>query len=417
MTESNYSTEVTENQEIGNDGHGLAESGLTVPVSFVVQPGESSALVASEGSQSVNQQRGGGSLRVSGGAPLAAPPPPYCITGVKVTECIEEKQSQVTGIHWVRWSFPCEKYDEALSLVKRYSEGDSFRDSGLWGYEASLVWLNGARLIFDESPKARRSHNGLAVLEIPGEVFDGLTFEQVKSLLAGLVGLGGRCKRVDVYLDDFQRVVTIDRLRKAVKRGEVVGFAHSETRQGRRVGGLLQRDEISFGRRGSKGSGKYLRVYDKGLESKGKRDCLRWEVEFTDNRAEVAFGKLYECGDSVTLGGMCHGLVAGVVDFRAVAAGQDRHLARRGRFTWWSKLLKGVVVFRVRVAKVVQRATRAMRWTERQVAVTLAALREGMGGKRFASWLTETVAGSRPRMGKRHRDMVQELRYAVCGGA
>ncbi len=72
-----------------------------------------------------------------------------------------------------------------------------------------------------------------------------------------------------------------------------------------RKGGLYIEDnfqtdcEVGHGYRIGSGSGRrFLRVYDKGEESKGEKNCIRWEEQHRDAAAESAVAALVEAGPS-----------------------------------------------------------------------------------------------------------------------
>ena len=63
-------------------------------------------------------------------------------------------------------------------------------------------------------------------------------------------------------------------------------------------------DSVLLGSRGNNGSGKYMRIYDKKLEMMLRgipadqcEDCIRYELELADEKAEAAWRLLVICRD------------------------------------------------------------------------------------------------------------------------
>lgn len=114
-----------------------------------------------------------------------------------------------------------------------------------------------------------------------------------------------------------------------------------EPRQPRKRNGELKGDTLYFGGRGKNGGGKYLRIYNKTLESKGVVDSVHWECECSKKKAQHAFFKLSQCAFASLL----VGLIGGCIDF---VERKDKNLGRATRFEWWQSIvdLLGRVVLR-----------------------------------------------------------------------
>jgi hypothetical protein len=124
----------------------------------------------------------------------------------------------------------------------------------------------------------------------------------------------------------------IDRVARA---GDVVGYRRylpcfpiRDIRTGE-----LEGASCNFGRRGANGSGRYTRIYDKGLESHGLNNCIRCEVEFSGDYAKGWFEILTDCFDLADFKRHIARAVGGAIDFRDRQ--QHKELDRMERFAWW----------------------------------------------------------------------------------
>ena len=241
---------------------------------------------------------------------------------------VNSQKSNEVGVHWARISFD-RRYLRELVQWSTHFFGKSQQDGlGLWSYDSREYWPSGVQLNFDNMPERSRDvHNGRMTLECPGKALDELTQADLTLFLEGCRrAFCGVCKRIDVFLDDYNKAISPSGLHSLIKRRDYSGLRKWHIAQ---TGdpGRLTHDEVSFGRRGEKGSGKYIRVYDKALESNGERDCIRWEVEFTQEKAQQVFVKIAETGGDIeAFATLCGSLVAGAINF--VKRTGDKNIGR-----------------------------------------------------------------------------------------
>ena len=154
--------------------------------------------------------------------------------------------------------------------------------------------------------------------------------------MKSLEDIGVRCSRLDIALDDHLKRVLPDDIEREFEAGHVVGYRlGTPHRPKRREKGVTITVGASFdlGRRGSDGSGKFLQVYDKTLESDGEIDAVRWELRLAKEAAETAFECLASSRDTEALRCKLSRYIGGCVDFRS-----DPHLknvSRRTRLLFW----------------------------------------------------------------------------------
>lgn len=284
----------------------------------------------------------------------------------------------LTGIHWLRISFDFKSLDSIKAMVCSFFGVCEICYNGILSYSARYVWSSGVSLCFDEDPELRqKAHRGRITLDIPGSSCDELTAPDLLLLLQYAQELGGKATRIDVFYDDYGRRVSLSELRDTIDKSDFSGFRIASKNQTldrtKKDNNGVTYDAVTFGRRGSKGSGKYLRVYDKNLESKGKENCIRWEVEFTQRYADEVFNMLAGAlGNLEVFAICCGGLIGGCIKF--VHRNGDKNITRLDLYDWWENIEKCLGVLHVRIAKKKNSLTGMIEWTERQVAPTLAVI-------------------------------------------
>jgi hypothetical protein len=127
--------------------------------------------------------------------------------------------------------------------------------------------------------------------------------------------------------------------------------------------GELEGDAANFGRRGKDGSGRYVRFYDKTLESNYTRDCIRAEVENSGERAHEWFTKLCSCKDLAAFETMMGEIVCGAIDF-ADKEGAHKHRDRFQRLAWWAAIVEKVGAAKLTVLRAKPAIQRTMEWAK-----------------------------------------------------
>lgn len=227
------------------------------------------------------------------------------------------------------------------------------RDWGVHSYKNSAETEAGAIAAWsDGRAEAFISLNACSLAQIPAD--------RHWWLLATLVSdFGFKGTRVDCAVDDLDRVVPLEQVHEAAERGAYTGFRLTDSHKPKSLGTIVG-DSRTFGRGGKAGSGKYLIVYDKALESDGKLDCIRWELRFYKEAADLVCQALAECDDDVEFRRKVGRCLGGAIDFREPCDDRevDRHSDRRPRLPWWATFVAalGETVYRVpRVTPPLQR--------------------------------------------------------------
>jgi len=290
----------------------------------------------------------------------------------------KSRKGNLTGAHWLRNSFDFIQLEIVKAMVSGFFGVCELSYNGILSYSARYVWPNGVSLCFDEDPELRRkAHRDRITLDVPGSACDELTAPDLVLFTDCIQDLGGKCTRIDVFFDDYDRRVSLEELRTAIDKHDFSGFRIASKNQTldrtKKENGGVTYDAVTLGRRGSAGSGKYLRVYDKNLESKGEQNCTRWEVEFTQHYAEKVFKILAGTSGNIECFAIaCGALIGGCVKF--VHRNGDKNIDRLEPYDWWEEIVEVLGVLSVRVGKKKNTLTGMMEWTERQFAPTLAVI-------------------------------------------
>jgi DNA relaxase NicK len=259
---------------------------------------------------------------------IAKTQPPDGITGADSTSLFKPL---TVKLDWLNLVFPVEHLAAVRELVSGRQGQAEDRLFGYNTYSLSCQWDDKAILCWSEGrPEAWLSLNGDSI--------DRLDAAAQLKLIKALHALGAKGTRVDAAADDWQRMASMDTIQNAGLAGDFTRFeVYSPNRVYRSR--VLAGDMACFGVRGSNGSGKYLRIYDKFLESKGEVDCIRYEVEFNRAKAAVAFNKLAACEDVAAYARTLGELVGGAIDFRK-RAGYEKNIQRAPRLEWWARILE-----------------------------------------------------------------------------
>jgi DNA relaxase NicK len=232
------------------------------------------------------------------------------------------------------------------------------------------------------------SKGGWGVLELSGSFLSRFSFDDRVSLLARLLKLGCAVTRLDVALDIRNASKSVLSLAsESLKLGELCQARRYRVVQEFE---LLQESGsmVTVGVRGKNGSGRFLRIYDKGLEqAEGRGWWFRWEAEFADDVATKTAIAIVSAADTAR---EARAVAVGAVEFREVNG--SAYLADRPFSPWYAELRDGRGVL-FRTARGTPSFERWAGWVRKAVAptlVTYAALME-MDLKEFIAWLGATV--------------------------
>lgn len=270
---------------------------------------------------------------------------------------------------WLNMTFPVASRDLVQQVIEQYLGASVRRERGANTYAESVGWDVGCLLAWSEArPECWLSMNG--------DSCDLILPEHKLELLRELMKLGGKCTRIDVAIDVVRDLVGMEDVHAAARADQVVGFRRYDPRRVLRdmSTGELEQDQANFGRRGRDGSGRYVRVYDKGLESDGKLDFIRFEAELSGDTAAHVFSEyICYCEDQADLERVLGRLAVGSIDF-AEKTGAHSHRDRYKRLGWWDRIVSLVGSARVKVERVPATLERSVEWLKTATPVVLARL-------------------------------------------
>lgn len=279
---------------------------------------------------------------------------------------------------------------ECLEKVKRFletataSRGETQR--GFSFFRSSTLYKGGAVLCTDHY--GAEGPTGRCQVELSGSVLGAMDAEEVQRWSDTFVEFGMRATRSDVAVDlrgpagSFVSQI-LDRLEAAAKRGELVGARKWEPVIKYDSQGVCER-QVRFGVRGSDGSGRFLRVYDKGLETgeAAEGEWVRFEVEFSDDCAKSVVHALLAAWHHWDSRGAVEetirDVVFGSIDYREVTG--TKRLSKRPRCGWWQEFTDAVGSARIRIKarRVAATAVGMGRWVG-NINRSLTAIALGMG--------------------------------------
>ncbi len=242
----------------------------------------------------------------------------------------------------------------------------------------------------------------------------------------GIYGFKCRCTRIDLAFDDISyddnRLISLDRISRAVKHGEAVTlfrrvpewdkneFIHETTHiKERNSKGELLGETIEFGNRKS---AVFLRFYDKLKEQlKLKREVnekikhwVRMEFEFKNNRAMAVCDSLIML-NSVEFGKYISQVINGYLRF-VVPKGDRSHYCRCNSRKWWRDIVGTVSKARlVNNEAIKNRYKSSMRWLERTVYPTLWAI---LHCKNVDEFLTDVQQAGYENQSYRHSQIIAD---------
>lgn len=324
-----------------------------------------------------------------------------------------QKKNEV-GLHWLRISITRQYLSKVRTYLNFYFGESAQDDYGLWSYDSRFYWPCGASLNYDcAASRADLVHNGKFTVEIPGQALDGIAQMDLHLFLLSLRQFSPTCTRCDVFFDDYNRTINPHELHDIVQDQDYSGFRKGQIKQGYDSGRLIH-DEIDFGKRGPNGSGQYLRIYDKVLESKGKKNCVRFEVEFTKERAHKVFDKLSQVTSVDAFATLCGSLVGGSVKF--VHRNGDKNIGRLNVYDFWREILEllGSVIIRIPTKET--DIAGKYNYIYYQVSPTLALLRGTfVDDVDFFNWLNDAIGDGELRMSQAQINLARKnkrnLRY------
>jgi len=251
----------------------------------------------------------------------------------------------------------------AVSLAMGCELGDWVQlEHGTHGYRFAMLGPGGARL--DWGAPGRDDFH----VSLPGKACQAAGGVRMQQYARYVVAHRGSVTRLDLAMDDYGRTVTPADFRVAITGPDVVTHA----KRWRAIeGGTVREGSQPTGATcylGSPQSRVQLRVYDKGLESQGKQDCIRHELQLRDEPAQAV---LQELAGGRNWGETWASHLVRFVDFRHPAAG-DTNKTRWERVPWFQALVGLADKALAYLPKPEKTMARVLSWLKHSIAPSLA---------------------------------------------
>jgi len=277
---------------------------------------------------------------------------------------------------------------------------------GALGYRFGLVGPGGAR-IWWAAPHRDDFH-----LVMPGKACQIVGPDRLRAFMRFALARGGKCTRADSAMDDYDRIVSPGEVCRAIQGPDVVTHAQKWLNL---VGGDVRSSEIGGATvyLGASGSRQKLRVYDKGLQSGGEIDAIRWELETRKEAAQTMMENL--AGHSVAAWGqyVAARLVA-FVDFRDASSHSEIEKRVEHRLPWFKALVGLVEKARAYPPVIARTIEQVVDWVDHAVGSSLALVLEHCSGD--MSTLVGIIRRGRERWKPKHVAILAEARLVPILG-
>ena len=282
-------------------------------------------------------------------------------------------------------------YHYVIEITQRLEQllGPSTKMKGMWGYTTRHQLPFDAFVTFSDDSRE-------CCVELSGTTCAILGEAEVLKLAHWALWNCGKPTRCDVSIDFHANHPTrpldlIDTVHAACESRQLCRCRRWEARQPRTANGAYTGRGINLGARGKNGSGRYIRLYDKGLETETKppRTWERWETEFTQDAALQVVKQLVLSGEHWKHTALQ--LALGAVEFREHTG--ERSLKRRPLAAWWSDFLEGVEPVCVKIKHLQTNLDRYGAWLRRSVFKTLTTMsrKTGLTLDELADWFIGEV--------------------------
>lgn len=235
-------------------------------------------------------------------------------------------------------------------------------------------------------------------LSITGSTLSGGTEAHLKDFIRYLVSKQSRFTRIDLALDDFTKSLKPDYFKTAYQRGHHHGFRKMDYIQSFDSPDPDQEQGFTV-YMGKRTGNKVVRYYNKSVESLGKIDSHRIEVEYKDDYCSNVIEYLFADRFSTSI----TNLITSSIDFTDLEG---------VRLLWWEAFLQRVSANHIHLScgRQTPSIESSMKWIEHQVETTLSVIEEF--SKRisfsFPAWIENRLESGRQRMKSTHRGLISE---------
>ena len=283
----------------------------------------------------------------------------------------------------------------ATSLAVGCEPGDwTLLEIGKYGYRQAMLGPAGAQIWWD-SPGRDDIH-----ITLPGQACQVAGEKRLRSFIKYALAHGGKASRCDVNMDDYRRLIEPAAALVEIQGPNAVTHARAWTVI---HGGEVGAEDVTGITLmvGAPSSRQRLRIYDKGMESDGELDCVRWELQARKQAAETLVQQLAAAEWATVI----RARMMAFIDFRD--ADSHSETEKRVRLTWWEKLMLGVKKGRVYLPKPLKTIDEVHSWLRDSIGPSLALVMAALDGD--LGFVTSIVDYGRVRWKPRHRAMLAQL--------
>lgn len=276
---------------------------------------------------------------------------------------------------------------------------------GAYGYGHSETILGSGLICYSGNDEAR----GVCVV-LPASALSHVALS-VSELFLELSGMGASVSRLDFALDDYEGLLDLTEIERALAYGEVsTRWKSYEPRAGKLTIGSLGVGQGQTVYLGSRTSETFARIYDKNKEQAAKNPefvpyphWVRFEIEIKKRRAQQLFGELLALisSGSEDIGGFLAGFIRGLVDFKQADL-DDSNRSRWPTVAWWDTFLSFSAKLRLTLPRGIDTIEKVKRWVMRSLSPMLAVV-----ASIDAMWLDEVVSAGQNRWSMRHHRLLQ----------
>ena len=275
----------------------------------------------------------------------------------------------------------------------------------------------------------------MGVLRLTGKWFAGKTFREYLHLLmywSDIVAM--EPTRSDLRVDDHtKKLMPVAEMYRAIHRGDNAIFQNFKDRTEWKNGNSQGLSWLI----GSDKSDAFTRVYDKGIESKGVSNLLRWETELHQDKArefwrglKIAYTESYvkhfqlekskneikeqiaeDCRMYITGRALA---TADFIDRSTISSnGSTKKCSRQPWFQEWITAAGNWA--RATISKAPSTIKNNFDWIKRQVAESLVMYRRGLSTEAFLEWIDQMVFNTKIKPGSLRHSYILELQEKGWG--
>ncbi|MCC6580875.1 MAG: replication initiation factor domain-containing protein [Phycisphaeraceae bacterium] len=275
------------------------------------------------------------------------------------------------GIDWFRMTRPEQTFSPTLHRLQSLF-GPAQKGKGMHFYEASYRFANGAMILYDLD--GDKGH----CIDLPGDALGSMSPDEAVAFCRDLMLGTCHVTRLDIRIDwqTDEGVGLIDHCLASVRANQLCRAKRWKPIEEYTSNGEIISKGVVFGQRGKLGSGRYVRVYDKSLETGDKPvgTWERFEAELTGDIAHEAALALFSCTDWPRRAAE---IALGCVDFRE--ANGSTSLARRPRVAWWESLLGSIEPMPMVLQRKPSNLTKWVSWVRRNIGRTVVSMAQQTG--------------------------------------